>query len=294
MNNKDLTIIVRSVGERTEEVCGELLKEIFPDCKIWVINEKPFTKAIKVTFELGINEAKKWTLVIDADVLVSKNGILSLINFANTQDEKVFEVQGKIIDKLFGGPRPAGNHLYRTALLKTALKYIPEPNVSLRPETYVMRSMNDVSFTWIQREEIVGLHDFEQSYFDMYRKAYTHAKKHRTSLDILLKYWIREANADGDFKAVLLGANAGLTEDKEFTIDANFFSNNLKDILKQEGLNEKEKLNSKAINSEVVENIISSFKSPKEYYELISLNEKSSNPNLINTLLNRVKSIIRK
>ncbi len=71
---------------------------------------------------------------MDADVSVLPNAISGLLDVANKLAAEACEVQGLVLDKFFGVPRPAGNHLYRTSLLSKALGLIPPEAQDIRPE----------------------------------------------------------------------------------------------------------------------------------------------------------------
>ncbi|UKI41834.1 MAG: hypothetical protein L6V95_02035 [Candidatus Melainabacteria bacterium] len=77
---KNITIVVRSVNERTSEKCVEYLNSIFGKENVFLVkNEIPFSTAVKKTFEIGIRRNKKWTLAIDADVFLFKDKIKDFI-----------------------------------------------------------------------------------------------------------------------------------------------------------------------------------------------------------------------
>src|SRR5687767_7506139 len=94
----------------------------------------PFSKAVEEGFTIALKRKKPWLLCIDADVLVSENGVNQLLKVAASAGESVFEVQGLVLDKFFKIYRPAGNHLYRTRYVERARQLIPIEGSSLRPE----------------------------------------------------------------------------------------------------------------------------------------------------------------
>src|SRR5690625_2539618 len=133
MKIHEATIVVRSVYERTEDLCKRLiLEQGVKEENLFVIHETPFSTALKYSFEIGIREDLPWTFCIDADVLLRPNSINTMIGHAESQKENVSEIQGLVLDKFFGGPRPAGNHLYRTNVLSKALNKIPSEGVNIR------------------------------------------------------------------------------------------------------------------------------------------------------------------
>jgi len=166
-----LFVIIRSADERTTELCRQLVSEEVPNKNIQIIREAPFTKAVRKTFELGIERGLPWTLAIDADVLIRPEAIIDLLRFSEKADDNIFEFQGLVLDKLFSTYRPAGNHLYRTSLLHKAIDYIPCDGLSGRPETTTLRNMESQGHPWILSDIIFGIHDYEQYYRDIYKST---------------------------------------------------------------------------------------------------------------------------
>lgn len=240
--NKNVTVIIRTVGERTTDLCYELIKKQIAEDNIHIINETPFTEAMRKTFEVGLRENRKWTFVVDADVLIRPGVIEEIVEYAETVDENVFEIEGKIIDKfLFSmNPREAGNHLYRTAFMKQALNYIPDPYEAIRPETYVRNKMNDIGYAFIKTNILTGLHDFEQYYKDIYRKCFIQAKKHKDRVIKILPVWKGKSLYDDDFKVAIAGFDAGLNYSGKVSISSNeLFLLKYNDVKKELNLKEK-------------------------------------------------------
>jgi len=220
LNN--VTVIVRSVGERTEEICRSLiLQQQVPEEAVFVINEKPFSHAMRVSFQLGLEQGRPWTLCVDADVLLRPGAIGHLMNIANQQPGNVCEIQGYILDKFFGGPRMAGNHLYRTSLLPKVIELIPEEGVNIRPETHTLNAMKIAGYPWKKTQTLVGLHDFEQDYPDIFRKCFIQAHKHAHLTELFISVWRKTASEDKDFQLALKGFSSGIQYYENVYIDVN-------------------------------------------------------------------------
>ena len=172
----DITVVVRHTNERTLEYCYELLKLQVCSSNLFCINETPFSKAVKKTFEIGIDSDKEWTLAIDADILISDQCLNKIVSEAENLEDYFFEIQGRILDKLYGVPRSGGPHLYRTKFLKQAIKFIPKEGTSLRPESDTYESMSQLGYHYYFGKDIYGLHDYEQYYKDLYIKGFIHGK----------------------------------------------------------------------------------------------------------------------
>lgn len=220
MSNLDVSVIIRTVGERTEKACYDIIASQVPKDQIFFVSEVPFAKTLKKSLELGIERDQKWTLCVDADVLLKHSAISDLIKIGETQSENVVEIQGGVLDKFFFGPRPAGNHLYKTQHLVRALEAIEDSNSSIRPEHSMLKRLAEQGFVWKNIDVVVGLHDFEQSNFDIFRKCVVQAHKHSYHIQKLYERWSLFDHHDLDFKIALAGLGTGIMLDSvESTVD---------------------------------------------------------------------------
>jgi hypothetical protein len=215
-----VTIIVRSVGERTEAACHASIREQgILDEQIITVREAPFSKAMRVGFEAGIAAGRDWTFCIDADVIMRPGSIAAMLRQAERQPTNVFELQGVVLDKLFVTLREAGNHLFRTSLLPQMIDCIPEEGTSLRPESTAMQRMKARGYPWARVPYVVGLHDFGQSNRDIFRKCYTHAQKHSYLLAELIPKMRERAKIDPDFQVAIMALAEGLSATVAVRID---------------------------------------------------------------------------
>lgn len=231
----NVTVVIRSAGERTVAACHSLVANQIDDSHIVVIQERPFENALRRCYEVGIERGRKWTLAIDADVLLRANAIPQLLELAEGCKRTTFEVQAPVVCKLFGGTRLAGVRLYRTRLLKSGLRFIPPIGREQRPEYYVVRQMALSGYSWREFNEVVGLHDFEQAYNDIFRKAYAFAKKSQECIDALKSYWSRLASVDRDFEVALAGLSLGTNDTRSLKLDAKFLMADFARIAKEKG-----------------------------------------------------------
>lgn len=244
--NNTVTVLVRTVGERTENVCYERLAHQVPPAQIRVIRERPFTEALRKTFEIGLRENRKWTCVVDADILVTPRIIEKLVAYAETLDERVFSVIGQIIDKFLGGPKEGGIHLYRTKWFPYAIEQVPTPYEAIRPELFVLNAMKDKGFPFVVTDVVTGLHDYEQYYRDIYRKCFIHAKKHSHKVAGVLPQWQTLAEKDADFKVALAGVKAGFEHHGKASIDTDApYLRGFEDALRRLMLSEKTELSNR-------------------------------------------------
>ncbi|MBK1645096.1 hypothetical protein CKO25_10615 [Thiocapsa imhoffii] len=259
-----ITVIIRSVGERTESVCRQLiLDQGIEENAIFVIREAPFSQAMRVGFQIGLAQGRPWTFCVDADLLLRPGSILRMVELAEEQPENVCEIQGYILDKFFGGPRIGGIHLYRTALLERVLAAIPAEGVDIRPEYHTLQAMKAAGFPWVLVPELVGLHDFEQSYRDIYRKCFVQAHKHAHFTDLFLSIWRASAAADDDYRVALAGFARGIEHHGAVRIDAR--SEPFRVSLDAFGIDEKAAIAPADWSLDQVERIIVSWSDPEMY-----------------------------
>lgn len=219
-NLNAVTMIIRTVGERTEEACRASIRaQGVDDAQIVTVREAPFSKAMRVGFEAGIAAGRDWTFCVDADVIMRPGSIEAMMKQAVLQPANIFELQGLVLDKLFVTLREAGNHLFRTSLLPQMIELIPEEGLSLRPETTAMEGMRSRGYPWARVPYVVGLHDFGQSNRDIFRKCYTHAQKHSHLLNELLPKMRARAATDQDFAVAIAGLAEGLKATSAVRID---------------------------------------------------------------------------
>jgi len=240
MNVNPITVIIRSANERTLPFCRHLLTGMFPEDQIFIVEEVPFSAAIKKGLEIGVDQNRKWTMAIDADVLMHADGVADLFSRAESAPDTFFVIQGLILDKFFPIFRPSGIHFYRTALIKEALYLIPREGESVRPETDLLNNMAKIGFPWLQCDAIVGIHDFEQYYKDIFRKAFIQAHKHRRFIARAEDYWRDKQEKDQDFKVALWGSLLGKLHSDKVYIDKNFLHEQFEEVLSLKGIKEKQ------------------------------------------------------
>lgn len=236
----DVTIVVRECGERTAELCVWLLQQTFPEHEIHRVSARPFSETLRLSLEKGKAEGRPWTLCIDADVLVLPE-LTELLAEAETVPTDVFEIQGLVIDKLMTAPRAAGNHLYRTDLIPRALPLIAAGQ-GLRPETEMIEAMAGEGFPNRQSAIVVGLHDFEQSYRDIYAKAFLHAHKHRFLLPLYRPLWKLLARSDADYQIALAALNEACSDSATPSVSRDFRAEQANAAVVRLGLLEKPRL----------------------------------------------------
>ncbi len=257
---RDVSVIIRRTGERTEDLCYELLCEQVPPENVVLINEYPFRRAAQRSFEIGIELGKPWTLCLDADILLRRNAVQTLLNWAQAADSNVLYVQGAIFDKVFGRRRlMAGPYFHRTSLLPKMLEYMPAEGVSLRPDTDAAMRLATLGHPHLHKDMILALHDFEQYYRDIYRKAFVHAHKHADQMPHLEPLWQRLADQDPDYEVALWGLRDGRLFEGTVLHDVRRFPRDISGLLHTKGWQEKPALNLIDVGTWDVDKLITDY-----------------------------------
>ncbi len=217
-----VTVIIRSIGERTESICNATIEKQISSENILLVKAIPFTETLRQTFEAGLNEKRKWTLCVDSDVLLRPNFIEEFIDYAETCPENVVAFNALALDKFLVSPRAVGIRLYRTSIFERALTYISASQEKIRPETFIIDSILKEGFKQEHTDIIAGLHDFEQRYVDIFRKIFVHTRKHNDrGIAADFRSWKEKQHYDDDFKVAVNAYNISKKYKGNITIDAN-------------------------------------------------------------------------
>ena len=262
---ENVTVLIRSVRERTEALCRKLvLEQDIPESELFMVREVPFSETLRSCYKKGIDRGKTWTLCVDADVLPRPGSIRKMVQLAEAQEKRVSEVQGFIMDKFFGGPRKGGFHLYRTSLLPMALEQLQALNEQIRPETATLNRMAQKGHPRAVVPYIVGTHDDEQYNFDIYRKAFVHAVKHLDMAELLVNHWKKNIDNDPDFNVALKAFSDSILSEETATINRE--QELYQKMFEKSGLSEKSELEISEISLEDVEKRIQSWHIDELYY----------------------------
>lgn len=233
-----LIVVIRSAGERTEQLCKNLLLRVVNEAQIVVIREVPFEGALRKSFQIGLTSGAKWLLVIDADLLVLPESVEQIVSEADSEPEETFHLQGIIYDKFFLDYRKAGPRLYRVKSLNTVMNMIPADGKEIRPEFHTIKSMELEGYKSKSSEVVFGVHDYEQFYFDIYRKCVVHTFKHKSEIDLLVKKWVSRID-DLDYKIALVACLEAFTAYETVSIDKRLFEVGWKQLKERLGIIEK-------------------------------------------------------
>lgn len=263
----DVVVVIRKNNERTYEVCRMIIEQRVPENQIYTIEEKPFYRAVEETLKMGIHSSQ-WLIAVDADVLLFPETISQMVSKANAIKKDFFFYQGAVLDKFFFGYRPAGPHLYNCKHIPRALELKAGFENDLRPESFVRSRMEKDGYRFVQEEVDFGLHDFEQSYSDIYKKIFRHAVKHDRYMKKLAPLYKRFCELDYDFAIACVAIEDSVKYQGENSPSEQELNIRIKEVLQRLGLVEKGPLNLKKISSE---NVASDVKI--QYLNSLNINE---------------------
>lgn len=201
-----------------------------------------FENLLEKTFRLTEKKSYRFLYTIDADTILHPLGIKKLEEIALKMPENFFSAQGKVLDKFFGVFRPAGQRVYNAKLATKAISFIPQIAGEIRPEASLIKKMERVGNRYFLSNDIIGVHDYEQFYGDLYRKSYIHSRKHRNEMLRRIPKFLKLMRKDNDFRVIMRGIKDGLSSTKQIKIDKRIFEHDSQRALSELGLKEKKLL----------------------------------------------------
>jgi hypothetical protein len=234
-----LHCIIRAAGERTADACCAALIRQTSANDLERIELTPFWRTLREGLTRGMNSGAPWVLSVDADVLPSPEVVPHVMKWIGAADPKVAVVSGMIQDKFTATVRFGGIRLYRAEALSAMLDAMPEMGETVRPESTAIKRLTEQGWKHSLVPELVGLHDYEQYFRDIYRKAFLHMQKHGARMARFLELWMRLADEDADYQAALAGAADALVYRQAVDCDAGHEAFEDQNALARLGLLEK-------------------------------------------------------
>ena len=179
---QDVVVVIRTHHERTVELCRELVAKQVPESCIYVIEEKPFVRAVKKTFEIGGQHAQPYLLALDADILLFPDAVKYMCWQAQKNSSLDYlRLDFPLLDR-FQGPI-LGAHFYRNQYTNDLFAFM---NNDPSSEKY-LRGEGDNVINFCKYKGIpcqgprpyflVGKHDHFQSYQDIYKTYRTRRRR---------------------------------------------------------------------------------------------------------------------
>lgn len=215
---EDMLLVIRGAGERTEAACEAIVRRLVtaaggnPASQMVVVRERPFSKAVRATLELGRDGGRAWVIAIDADVLLLDDAIERLQWVCACADGAAFAITPLLLCKFYGGICCKGVHVYPQRLLGRAIGLIEQSGSAedLKPESAVVRAMGEKGFRAQGPPVVVGVHDYEQSFRHIYLKARLRARREAGDPEADSFQFVRGlAGADADMLVASWGMQDG-------------------------------------------------------------------------------------
>jgi hypothetical protein len=215
---KDLTIVLRHINERTWEQARNLVPK---DVELKIINIPNHLKAVTETFRLGAVSGKKLLLALDADVFLERDSVQKIIREyqdKTCQESRIFWIDFLVKDK-FRGRIYAGCSLYdnrfteKLFIKMNSLQYSPE--VRRNESSNVRRFVSEEGLKNIGSKIIVGTHDYEQYYSHLFIKYHNRAMRDHKSYSKIQEMILKKQQVnpnDFDYIVALEGFNYGYQE----------------------------------------------------------------------------------
>ncbi|MEQ8717468.1 MAG: hypothetical protein RIE08_07625 [Acidimicrobiales bacterium] len=267
VGRRDVFCVIRAAGERTADMARQLLEAQVGHSSVAVVREVPFSAAVEATFRAGIEAGARWTIAVDADILVRPSAVGTLVAAAEASPDGFFHLQGQVLDRSFRIPRPGCPRVYRTSMLPRALSVLAAAVGEARPESQVSSQMAAEGAASLSIPDVLGLHDYEQSYSDLFRKGAFHTRKHQRRMPYSRVMWRRLSRSEPDYRALLAGAEYADSPDRDIGPDIGLFDRReIEQLLAAKGLHEKRELKTARTEvSAVVEAEIAGWRAPAEY-----------------------------
>ena len=241
-----LEYVIRTVGERTEEVCIELVKrQKEQDESLHVIRENTHAKAVDKTLSIGIDCQSEWLVAIDADMLIIPGALATIRSEIRTSTDNTAIIHPAVVDKLYRMKR-WGLTVYRVSILEQLYKefQIIRKKQHLKIEGAAIKTISetygrDVIFS----KSVTAIHDFYQYYKDLYRKAYLNALRNPGFNSGASRHWKKLASSDQDYRVMFRAMQDAANEKRQLQNSVeDFDSTELENILRSLGLEEKSPL----------------------------------------------------
>lgn len=227
VDNKKYGVIVRSVGERTEQLCIDAIK-LYMEPFI-VKNISPHVKANLTMYKIMLDNPKEWWLSVDADVILSKNWYHKMDELVKDCDGVLSSIPKEyefILDRIHN----RGCRTYNGKFIKYCYENIKKnyDNVvnNLFPEDAARRMINNkFNKTRVKKNVLIGFHGFEQYYTHIYNAYVRYAIRTKGDKNEknLIKSWKPKRNLNiKDRQIAIKGWNDGwnnpnLIKTKDFT-----------------------------------------------------------------------------
>lgn len=281
----ELEFVIRTVGERTEEVCIELVnRQKGEQESLHVLRKNTHAKAVESTIAIGLESQAKWLVAIDADMLLTPGSISTIRKEIRLCPDSIAVLHPAVVDKLYR-MRRWGLTVYRKAVmseLNDKFQNIKKKqNIKIESAAIKALGENKQRQVYFSRE-VSAIHDFYQYYKDLYRKAYLNVSRNQGFNKDVKKCWMRLAKSDPDYLVMYKAMEDAIVEDRDLSNSiSDFKSSELDKIVSGLGLKEKLPLTwdeyvgqSRSVSMEREIQLIDKDRVFNDYFENTSLAQK--------------------
>ena len=206
---RDTLVIVRTVGERTTDACLRAARPQVTPRNLRVLSVRPFSLSVVQGFRTAARERPEWVFTVDADTILVHDAIARLRSLCDHAEPEVFHVQGLLLCRVHGGAHPRGFHAFRGSMLEEVLGHLDAVEHASHPETSVIGRMEAAGHPSRCYAEVLGIHDFEQRFSDLFLKLRRRARL-AGDLERLRSRLRSLTDLHDDFRAASWGLEDGL------------------------------------------------------------------------------------
>lgn len=239
--------IVRAVGERTEDLCIDLVRRYREKGgSLSVVREQTHADAVEKTLLTAADQGNRWVVVVDADMLLYPNALKNMKDELEAMHSGASVVHFAVSDKLYRMKR-WGVTVFRRDAATEGLQLLQglRSGRNLKIERALIKKLQEAGRVVTFSRTDVALHDFYQYYTDLYRKAYLNAIRNPAITSRARRCWKRMARVDPDYAVILKGSDDAANDPRQLSNSrADFDPSMLAAKIRSMGLEEKKPLTS--------------------------------------------------
>lgn len=222
----NFTVIVRSIGERTESLCLQAIRREFSGPIYIIKNISPPYEVYLKNFQTLIESREKWGICIDADIILMKNWRKIIENnIENISSDQFFSITFNTQDYLSGKKLYRGIHIYNRLyaqlcynfmccnkeIIQTSIKnHILNKHFITKQESSLVSYFNLLGIQLYLSSDTIAYHAYEQYYHEFFRQYAVRAQRDKDNPSQLLEYrnnlqHLFTKTKNTDFKVGLLG-----------------------------------------------------------------------------------------
>ncbi len=191
---------IMSVGERTAKLSEQSM--LLHTKKVRVVeNVTPLYKALLASYQYGKEAGMEWMILIGADTVLDYDQTQLFLKSLKHYPADVFCVSAYLQCKLRVVPR-TGVYAYRILHMNTIINAGIMCAKNIRPQGHMHNLMAQNGYRHVKNRIVVGIHDYEQYHYDIFRTAHLLAQKWpQQYVESCIERW----SDDGDFATARLG-----------------------------------------------------------------------------------------